>query len=327
MSNVFSPRRCHKFVPDLLFVTRHEQSYRATSDRNRGMGISTTTSTQKGLRRGRRPEDDDTNAVGDHERYRSRPRHRSTEPDLQLNLFVPHSPQKLAPRHRSLPFPPSPGSDSASSQRPTTTELASNSSPRRNPGCDEPDQGRDEIRMRRPPTRGGYRPSGVQPAHPQAPVFSSVRSSSIESVEERDEDPSPQLPPAPVQKITLPTAPSASASAPQASPNAGNFSMLSDSELADETVHLRALLGCPPGAPVGLNALADPPPGEKPNYPLPTLIKLAIYGSPRRRLTLQEIYQALEDRFEWFRQRTDELSWKVRVQRFHFLPFSLEKGS
>jgi hypothetical protein len=99
--------------------------------------------------------------------------------------------------------------------------------------------------------------------------------------------------------------------------------MLSDSELADETVHLRALLGCPPGAPVGLNALADPPPGEKPNYPLPTLIKLAIYGSPRRRLTLQEIYQALEDRFEWFRQRTDELSWKVRVQRFHFLPSSV----
>lgn len=294
------------------------------------MGISTTASTQKGLRRERRPEDEDINAVGDHERYRSRPRHRSTEPDLQLNLLVQHSPPKLPPRHHSLPFPPSPGSDSASS-RPTTMELASNSSLKRNPGCDldrdEPDQGRDEIRMQRPPTRGGYRPAGVQPAHPQAPGFSSVRSSSIESVEERDEGPSPQLQPAPIQKITLPTAPSASSSAPQAAPNLGNFSMLSDSELADETVHLRALLGCPPGAPVGLNALADPPPGEKPNYPLPTLIKLAIYGSPRRRLTLQEIYQALEDRFEWFRQRTDELSWKVRVQRFHFLPFGLEKGS
>jgi len=100
--------------------------------------------------------------------------------------------------------------------------------------------------------------------------------------------------------------------------------MLSDSELADETVHLRALLGCPPGAPVGLNALADPPPGEKPNYPLPTLIKLAIYGSPRRRLTLQEIYQALEDRFEWFRLRTDELSWKVRMSRLH-VRFSLDR--
>jgi hypothetical protein len=328
MSNVFSPRRCHTFVPDLLFVTRHDQGYLATSDRNRGMGISTTASAQKGLRRERRPEDDDTDAVEDCERYRSRPRHRSTEPEPQLNISTPHSPQKLPPRHHSLPFPPSPDSDSPSSQRPTTTELASNSSPRPNLGCDldrdGPDQlalGCDETRIQQSPTRGGYHPAGVQPAHLQASGFSRVRSSSIESVEERDENPSPQPQPQPVQKnMTLPTVPSATASAPQPTPNAGNFGMLSDSELADETVHLRALLGCPPGAPVGLNALADPPPGDKPNYPLPTLIKLAIYGSPRRRLTLQEIYQALEDRFEWFRQRTDELSWKVRVQRFHFLP-------
>jgi hypothetical protein len=282
------------------------------------MGISTTASNQKGLRRERRHEGDDTDAVGDGERYRSRPRHRSTEPDTQLNL--------TSPRHRSLPFPPSPDSGSASSQRPTTTELASNSSPRRNLGCDldrdGPDQlalSCDETRMRRSPTRGECHPAGVQPAHPQAPGFSGMRSSSIESVEERDEDPSPQPQPQPIQKkMTLPTVTPASAPAHQPAHNAG---MLSDSELADETVHLRALLGCPPGAPVGLNALADPPPGEKPNYPLPTLIKLAIYGSPRRRLTLQEIYQALEDRFEWFRQRTDELSWKVRVQHFHFLPF------
>lgn len=297
-------------------------SYRATSDCNRDMGISTTASTQKGLRRERRREDNDTDTVGDRERYRSRPRHRSTEPDPQLNLSVLHSPQKLPPRHRSLPFPPSPDSDSASSQRPTTTELALNSSPGRNLGCDldrdGPDQLAlrcDETRTRPSPTRGEYHPAGVQPAPPQVPSFSRMRSSSIESVEERDEDPSPQTPPQPMQKsINLPTVPPASASAPQPAPNAGNFGMLSDSELADETVHLRALLGCPPGAPVGLNALADPPPGEKPNYPLPTLIKLAIYGSPRRRLTLQEIYQALEDRFEWFRQRTDELSWKNSIR-------------
>ena len=293
------------------------------------MGVSTTTNSQKGLRRERRREGDDIDPVGDHERYRSRPRRRSTEPDPQLNLPIPHSPQKLPPRHRSLPFPPSPDSGSASSQRPTTTELASNPSPRHNLVCDPdrdgPDQlalGCDETGMRQSPTRGEYHPASVQPAHPQASGFSRVRSSSIESVDERDEDPSPQplLPPI-QEKMTLPAVPPASTSAPQPAANVGNFGMLSDSELADETVHLRALLGCPPGAPVGLNALADPPPGEKPNYPLPTLIKLAIYGSPRRRLTLQEIYQALEDRFEWFSQRTDELSWKVRVQRFHFLPF------
>ena len=300
------------------------------------MGFSATTSTQKGLRRDRRPdEDEDRDAVGDRERYRSRPRHRSTEPDPQLNISIPHSPQKHLPRHRSLPSSPSPDSDSASSQHPTITELASTSSPRRNPGSDlardgldQPALGCDETRIQRSPCHGEYHPAGAQPAHPEAPGFSSVRSSSIESVEERDEDPSPRPPPPVQKKVTVPTVPPASASASQPAPNTGNSGLLSDSELADETVHLRALLGRPPGAPVGLNALADPPPGEKPNYPLPTLIKLAIYGSPRRRLTLQEIYQALEDRFDWFRQRTDELSWKVRVQRFYFVPFLvLEKGS
>ncbi len=294
------------------------------------MGISTAASTPKVRRRERRPEEDeDTDAAGDRERYSSRPPHRSTEPDPHLNLSTPQSPPKFAPRHRSLPSPPSPDSDSASPQHPKITESASESSLRRNPRCDldrdgpdQPTLGGDETRMQRPPTRGEYHPAGVQLAHPQAPAFFRVRSSSIESVEEQDEDRSPQSLPQPVQKkVALSTDPSASASAPQPFPNAGNSGMLSDSELADETVHLRALLGCPPGAPVGLNALADPPPGEKPNYPLPTLIKLAIYGSPRRRLTLQEIYQALEDRFEWFRERTDELSWKVRVQRFLFLPF------
>ena len=62
--------------------------------------------------------------------------------------------------------------------------------------------------------------------------------------------------------------------------------------------------------PINLDVLDDPPPGEKPNYPYPTLIKLAIYGSPRKRLTLQEIYQALETRFEWFKNSTDA-AWKV----------------
>jgi len=159
---------------------------------------------------------------------------------------------------------------------------------------------RIKVNFTRSPTRGEYHSAGVQPAHPQAPGSSRVRvrSSSIESVEGQDEDPSPQPPPQPTQKkMTLLTVPPASTSAPQPAPNVGNFGMLSDSELA-ETVHLRALLGCPPGAPVGLNEVVDPPSSEKPNYPLLTLIKLAIYGSPRRRLTLQEIYQALGDRFE-----------------------------
>lgn len=300
------------------------------------MGMSSTT--QRDRRRERLPEEDEeTDGVEDRKRYRSRPRRRSTETDSQPNLATL---PKLDARRRSPTSAPSSISETDSSQHPTLAELASNSSPRRNAGCDldrdgqgQHPQGCEETRQQLSPTHGEYS-AGVQLPRPQVPGFSRARSSSIESFEEWDEGPSPPppQPQPPLQKTvsvpTVPPVPPASSSASQPAPNAGSFGMLSDSELADETVHLRALLGCPPGAPVGLDALADPPPGEKPNYPLPTLIKLAIYGSPRRRLTLQEIYQALEDRFEWFRQRTDELSWKVRVTAFRFsYRWFLEKGS
>jgi hypothetical protein len=76
---------------------------------------------------------------------------------------------------------------------------------------------------------------------------------------------------------------------------------------------LRAQLGIPLGVPVNLNALLDPPPGDKPPEPLPTLMKLAIYGSPSKQLTLQEIYTALEERYEYFRNRTHDTAWKVHV--------------
>ena len=83
-------------------------------------------------------------------------------------------------------------------------------------------------------------------------------------------------------------------------------------EIPDPGDNLRELLGLMDrDQPINLEVLDNPPAGEKPNYPYPTLIKLAIYGSPRKRLTLQEIYQALEGRFEWFKNSTDA-AWKVR---------------
>ena len=54
-------------------------------------------------------------------------------------------------------------------------------------------------------------------------------------------------------------------------------------------------------------------PDEKPNYPYPTLIRAAILGSPRKALTLQGIYDALEARFEWFREHRDDKAWKVSL--------------
>jgi len=58
--------------------------------------------------------------------------------------------------------------------------------------------------------------------------------------------------------------------------------------------------------------LDDPPPGHKPSQSLPILVKLAIYRSPRKSLTLQEIYQAIEQRFEWYRDPGNK-SWKNSI--------------
>lgn len=66
---------------------------------------------------------------------------------------------------------------------------------------------------------------------------------------------------------------------------------------------------------VDLWCLPDPPPGERPSQPLGILIKLAIYGSAHQKLTLREIYAALEERFEWFRNNTEDSAWKVRSFR------------
>ncbi|KAJ7266549.1 hypothetical protein C8J57DRAFT_1229120 [Mycena rebaudengoi] len=73
-------------------------------------------------------------------------------------------------------------------------------------------------------------------------------------------------------------------------------------------------LNLAPGQPVNLWSLPDPPNGEKPSVPLPMLIKLAIYGSHKQKLTLQEIYAELTNRFVWFREHQGELAWKNSIR-------------
>ncbi|KAI0755896.1 hypothetical protein BC629DRAFT_1296571, partial [Irpex lacteus] len=80
------------------------------------------------------------------------------------------------------------------------------------------------------------------------------------------------------------------------------------------TPEIRYILGMRPDDPVSLSTLRDPAPGQKPNYPYPTLITLAIHESPRKSLTLQEIYQALEARFEWYREHPDDKSWHNSIR-------------
>lgn len=92
------------------------------------------------------------------------------------------------------------------------------------------------------------------------------------------------------------------ASVPQVAPSEAEVRWLEDTEQ-----YLRGLLNIPIGHPVNLYSLPDPPAGERPG-PLPNLVKLAIFGSPGRRLTLQGICNALEERFDWFRAQS---TWKV----------------
>jgi Forkhead domain len=95
--------------------------------------------------------------------------------------------------------------------------------------------------------------------------------------------------------------------------------------------YLRHQMSLPRDKPVNLWALKDPPNRGKPSQPYPELIKLAIFGSANKKLTLQEIYKALIDRFEWFKDNSNEMAWKVcfkfnmyNVFYSYLLSFALE---
>ncbi|KAI8980119.1 hypothetical protein BD414DRAFT_420909, partial [Trametes punicea] len=77
---------------------------------------------------------------------------------------------------------------------------------------------------------------------------------------------------------------------------------------------IRRYLGLGPDEPLSLDALSDPPSGQRPGQSIPILSQLAILGSPKKRLTLQEIYHALEQRFEWFRNNRHDKSWQNSIR-------------
>ncbi|QRV75000.1 Forkhead domain [Ceratobasidium sp. AG-Ba] len=70
----------------------------------------------------------------------------------------------------------------------------------------------------------------------------------------------------------------------------------------------------------GLDALEDGKPGERPAYPFTTY---AIKGSPKGRLLLEEIYQAIQNRFPYF--ATVPGGWKNSVRHTLSLMTCFEK--
>ncbi|KAF5382802.1 hypothetical protein D9757_007267 [Collybiopsis confluens] len=97
-------------------------------------------------------------------------------------------------------------------------------------------------------------------------------------------------------------------------PAFSDIEALTDSDcFPDAGPVLRSAFCIPPGVPINLNAIKDPPPGIKPVVPLEELVQLAIYGSSRGKLTLQEIYSAIEDRFEYFRTNKAD-KWRSSIR-------------
>lgn len=61
----------------------------------------------------------------------------------------------------------------------------------------------------------------------------------------------------------------------------------------------------------------------RPQHTLPVILRCAILGSPRRRLTIREIYAAMEDKYSYY--KTAGPTWKVtRIFYFHASFFSSE---
>ncbi|KIM83462.1 hypothetical protein PILCRDRAFT_444660 [Piloderma croceum F 1598] len=69
----------------------------------------------------------------------------------------------------------------------------------------------------------------------------------------------------------------------------------------DTAKYLRRTMQIEPHYPLDLSIIPEPPPGQQPDQPIHKLLQLAIFGSPQHMLTAEEIYKAMEARFEWYR--------------------------
>ncbi|KAF7311918.1 Winged helix DNA-binding domain-containing protein [Mycena indigotica] len=77
---------------------------------------------------------------------------------------------------------------------------------------------------------------------------------------------------------------------------------------------LRRKLNLPENVPITLSALPDYAADTRPSVPLPLLVQVAIYESETKRLTLREIYSAIEGRYEFFRAGPSNAAWKRSIR-------------
>ncbi|KAJ6464328.1 hypothetical protein DFH09DRAFT_957796, partial [Mycena vulgaris] len=81
--------------------------------------------------------------------------------------------------------------------------------------------------------------------------------------------------------------------------------------------YFRYKFDVPRGTALNLWTIPEPDNGGKPietvDGGMCTLVKLAIYGSPSKRLTVKAICNMLIERFAWFNEHREDKGWKVRL--------------
>ncbi|KAL0063943.1 hypothetical protein AAF712_009133 [Marasmius tenuissimus] len=109
--------------------------------------------------------------------------------------------------------------------------------------------------------------------------------------------------------------PAATHAAPSNSMRVGPPTIGVDISLAEAESRLRRVHNFRPGVPLALSSIPDPPPSDMHQD---TLVQIAIWSSPQKRLLASEIYAAIEARFRSFPEGTNQ-PWRRSVR--HMLSF------
>ncbi|KAJ7220207.1 hypothetical protein GGX14DRAFT_355342 [Mycena pura] len=112
----------------------------------------------------------------------------------------------------------------------------------------------------------------------------------------------------------LPSLPQQSASPPSPPATLPPTTSHEPLDFPDPIEYVREQLCIPLGLPVNLWSVPDD--GLRPATALHLLVRLAICGSEKRMLTLQGIYEALQERFAFFRSTNghDTVAWQGSVR-------------
>jgi len=105
-----------------------------------------------------------------------------------------------------------------------------------------------------------------------------------------------------VKLLVIPPAQSSSAWEPPSHPSPGSSS---EDEAGDYNLHIPH-----PDCPDSLACLPDT--DGRPQHTLPVILRCAILGAPRKRLTIREIYAAMEEKYAYY--RTAGPTWKQSVR-------------